>query len=114
MAKERKNNKTAAKRPIEQYDHKKDKRLNNPPAGLVHTLRRAIIDTREDRALDTEEKGDSAYARRWFCRLRGTGCHISRLAAALHSMSLSCAARGWLTWFGAAGQGAEVLARSEP
>jgi|SRR5271157_4826001 len=34
MAKESKNNR-AAKRPIEQYDHKKKKRLNNPPVGLV-------------------------------------------------------------------------------
>jgi adenine-specific DNA-methyltransferase len=34
MAKETKP-KNAAKRPIEQYDHKKDKRLNNPPVGLV-------------------------------------------------------------------------------
>jgi hypothetical protein len=35
MSKEPKNNKAAAKRPIEQYDHKKKKRLNNPPVGLV-------------------------------------------------------------------------------
>jgi hypothetical protein len=35
MAKAKKTSTTSKKKPIEQYDHKGKKRVNNPPVGLV-------------------------------------------------------------------------------